>query len=130
MTPRAYAHLIGVPHVKPHGCWLIVARALEDVHGLRLPAEWGEDIGENDTFARALLLHEHLAAHGTEATEPRAGDVIACWRASRPIHVALYCGSGQALQSDSIFGTSRLTDINDLRRGWAQLTYHRPTELT
>ena len=127
---NAYAHLIGVPHVKPHGCWLIVARALDEVHDVHLPAEWGADTGEHDAFARALLLHEHLAAHGIEVTEPRAGDVIACWRAGRPVHVALYCGGGQALQSTSVLGASYITDLSDLRRGWAKLTYHRPRELT
>jgi cell wall-associated NlpC family hydrolase len=129
MAVSDYAPLIGVPHVKPHGCWLIVARALAEVHGVRLPAEWGQDIGENDTRARALLLHEHLAERGTVVTDPAPGDVIACWRAARPIHVALYCGDGQVLESTSAFGTSHLTDLPRLRREWAQLTYHRPTEL-
>jgi len=129
MPVADYAHLVGRPHVKPHGCWLIVARALADVHGVRLPEAWGHDIGEHDTFARALLLHEHLAERGAVVTDPAPGDVIACWRAGRPIHVALYCGDGQALESTSTLGSARLSDLRTLRREWAQLTYHRPTEL-
>jgi len=129
MTFSDYAHLRNRPHVQPHGCWLIVAQALSEVHGVDLPADWGADLADDDLRGRALLLHEHLARHGVEVEAPRAGDVAAFARHGRPVHVGLVVAPGWVLQSTSTIGAAHFVRLADLRRQYGSVTFHRPLQL-
>lgn len=119
-----YARYRGRPHVRPHGCWRIVAEALAGEHGATLPAEWGADLEEDDLAARAVLLQERLSAHGCRVDHPQPGDVAAMWRLGRPIHVALVVAPGWLLQSTTRAGQSHFVRVADVPYG--RITYHRP----
>lgn len=124
-----YAHLRDRPHVQPHGCWLIVARALHEVHGVDLPAGWGAELAADDLRGRALLLHEHLREHGRAVETPQAGDVAAFARHGQPVHVGIVVAPGWVLQSTSDVGRSHFARLADLRRQYGTVTYHRPLQL-
>lgn len=123
-----YQHLRGMPHVQPHGCWFLVARALEEVHGIELPAHWGATLPESDLKGRALLLLTHLREHGVQVLKPEPGDVAVLSRQSAPAHVALCVGDGWAIHSTSTVGMAYFSRLADLARAWGGISYWRPVQ--
>jgi len=124
VTLEHYRPFVGIPHVKPHGCWRIVARVLQEVHGVKLPDTWGIQLSNDDLAQRALVIQQHLRDHGRRVDDPQPGDVCVMYRLSYPVHVALYAGDGWLLQSTSDIGASHLVRAKDVPYG--NLSYYRP----